>query len=86
MLQRFWFKFENVPPFSPLLFGCGVTGYDRSDALQLLARTVLAKYPELKIDTVIENVDVRNLDAGHVLPNMGTPVVRGVWFPLGFVA
>ncbi len=85
MLRRFWFNFANVPPFSPLLFGCGVTGYDRADAMQLLSRTVLAKYPELKVDTVIEDVDVRSLDVGHVHPNMGVPAVRGVWFPLGYV-
>ena len=85
MLRRFWFKFENVPPFSPLWLGCGVTGYDRSDALQLLAGTVFAKYPELKVDSVIEDVDVRSLDVGHVLPNMGVPAVRGVWFPLGYI-
>lgn len=85
MLRRFWFNFENVPPFSPLCLGCGVTAYDRPDALQLLASTVFAKYPEMKVATVIEDVDVRSLDAAHVRPNMGVPAVRGVWFPLGYV-
>lgn len=84
MLRRFWFNFKDVAPFSPLWLGCGVTSYDHSDALQLLARTVLAEYPQLKVDTVIEDVDIRTLDAGHVLPNMGVPAVRGVWFPLGY--
>jgi len=28
-----------------------------------------------------EDVDVRALDGGHVLPNMGDPSVRGVWYP-----
>jgi hypothetical protein len=31
---------------------------------------------------VVENVDVRDLDEGHVLPNLGDPSARGVWFPL----
>jgi hypothetical protein len=30
---------------------------------------------------VIEDVDVRELDQGHVVPNMGDPTVRGVWYP-----
>jgi hypothetical protein len=30
---------------------------------------------------VIEDVDVSTLDAGHVRPNMGVPVWRGVWWP-----
>lgn len=84
MLRRFWFNFKNIPPFCPLWLGCGVTGYDHSDALQLLARTVFAENPQLEVDTMIEDVDIRTLDAGHVLPNMGMPAVRGVWFPLGY--
>jgi len=38
--------------------------------------------PEIK--KVIENVDVSTLDAGHVLPNMSPPNIRGVWFPLRY--
>ena len=33
---------------------------------------------------VIDDVDVRDLDQRHVVPNMGDPAVRGVWFPRGF--
>lgn len=84
MLQRFWFKFRNVPPFSNLWLGCGVTGYDYADALQMLARTVFAEHPQVEVDAVIEDVDIRTLDAGHVLPNMGVPAARGIWFPLGY--
>jgi hypothetical protein len=29
----------------------------------------------------VEDVDVRDLDAGHVLENMGDVTRRGVWFP-----
>jgi hypothetical protein len=25
---------------------------------------------------------VRDLDQGHVIPNMGPPNLRGVWFPM----
>lgn len=34
------------------------------------------------VTDVIVDVDVSTLDKSHVLPNMGSTVVRGVWFPL----
>ena len=36
------------------------------------------------IKRMIENVDIRELDQGHVVPNMKPPNWRGVWFPLGY--
>ena len=53
-------------------------------ALCLLKEKVFngATLPEIK--NMIENVDVSTLDAGHVLPNMSPPNIRGVWFPLGY--
>jgi hypothetical protein len=83
-LRRFWFTFSNPPPFSPLVLGCGVTAVDRSDAEELLRISVTSKVPGLVIDEVVEDVDVRTLDAGHVVPNMGVVIWRGVWFPLGY--
>jgi len=32
----------------------------------------------------IEDVDIRTLDQGHVIPNMLPPSWRGIWFPLGY--
>jgi hypothetical protein len=29
----------------------------------------------------VPDVDIRTLDAKHVLPNAGPVVVRGVWYP-----
>jgi hypothetical protein len=82
-LRRFWFRFDR-PPGGALSWtglGCGVTGVDRSDAEALLAASPLAKDGLPPVREVIEDVDVQTLDAGHVLPNMGDPSVRGVWFP-----
>jgi hypothetical protein len=31
---------------------------------------------------IIVDVDVRDLDQGHVIPNMGPPNLRGVWYPM----
>jgi hypothetical protein len=83
-LRRYWFTFSEPPKFSPLGFGCGVTAYDRADAIDILQRHVIAQEPNLIIEEIIEDVDARQLDAGHVIPNMGLVIARGVWFPLGY--
>lgn len=82
-LHRFWFRFDRPPgaPSGWTALGCGVTGVDRGDAEALLAASPLAKDGLPPVREVIEDVDVQTLDAGHVLPNMGDPSMRGVWFP-----
>lgn len=30
---------------------------------------------------IIEDIDIRQLDQGHVIPNMGVVTFEGVWFP-----
>jgi hypothetical protein len=62
--------------------GCGITAYDAADAYTFLREQVFPTYGEEPVDEIVENVDVSTLDEGHVRPNMGNPVVRGVWFPL----
>jgi hypothetical protein len=79
-LHRYWFRLEpSVPDVSPL--GYGVTALDRRDAERLLASKVFGSDDLPPILDVIEDVDVRELDPGHVLPNMGDPATRGVWYP-----
>lgn len=73
LLIRYWFKTKRG-------LGFGVTGHSVEDAQVLLA----AQWPksrENEVVGVVENVDVSTLDQGHVIPNMGAPSVRGVWFP-----
>jgi hypothetical protein len=88
-LHRYWFQWQvgQSPGLDPVLarvgagLGCGVTAVDVDDATHLI-RTVALDGTELPpIASVTEDVDVGTLDAGHVLPNMGDPSVRGVWFP-----
>jgi hypothetical protein len=31
---------------------------------------------------VIEDIDVRILDQGHVIPNMGVVTFKGIWYPI----
>jgi hypothetical protein len=86
-MRRFWIEFESVlgrhlhPGLTKA--GCGVTAFDLDDALTLLGENV---FPDgvPKIGKIVEDVDISTLDQGHVLPNMGNVLVRGIWYPLGF--
>ena len=80
-LTRYWLTFDvesdtRVPPL-----GVGVTAATKNDALNLVQSQLLDGDPLPTIINVREDVDVRTLDAGHVLPNMGDPSRRGIWFP-----
>ena len=61
--------------------GYGVTAVDRHDAERLLRAVVFNDQALPDPVEVVQDIDVRDLDQGHVLPNMGDPTVRGVWFP-----
>lgn len=82
----YWFQFDfDEGELSPIArYGCGVTAFDLDDAVQILQKTVFADENMPVIKEVIEGVDVSTLDEGHVLPNMGIVIDRGVWFPIGY--
>ena len=82
MLHRYWFKFALGDAPSPLRLGCGITAYDETDARKMLHEQVFPACGQMEIVEAIEDVDVSLLDPGHVRPNMGSPDVRGIWFPL----
>ena len=85
LLRRFWVQFADPRRVSYGLGpGCGVTASSLDDALALISARVFRGPMPFEVSSVTEDVDVRTLDAGHVLPNMNLPHVRGVWFPLGY--
>jgi hypothetical protein len=77
-LRRYWFTFDAPPEGTFFALGCGVTAVDREDAERLLRGAWFATAGLPPIHDAIEDVDVRYLDAGHVLPNMGDLSIRGV--------
>lgn len=82
-LTRYWFTFEKASMPTPLNIGCGVTAYNYDDALNLLRERMFGSDEPPKVLDVLENVDVSKLDQKHVIPNMGSVTVRGIWFPMG---
>jgi hypothetical protein len=86
-MHRYWFKFRlsmNDPHPIGTLMGCGVTASSRDEALELLRARVFPSQPMPLIEKCIEDIEMCNLDAKHVLPNIGDASQRGVWFPMGY--
>jgi len=87
LLTRFWIEFdfggsyELYPSYVGLKRGCGVTAYNFDDAKTLLETQLFKDDPFPNIKNVCENIDVSTLDAGHILPNIGMPANRGIWYP-----
>ena len=73
-LRRFWFAIHEHQ-------GIGVTAYSRSDAEALACQVAEEFAWPFDAAEVIEDVDIRDLDQGHIIPNMGPPNLRGVWYP-----
>ena len=73
-LRRFWFPLERQ-------FGIGVTAATEEEALALATETKERYGFVGQFGPVVVDVDVSTLDEKHVLPNIGPPVVRGVWYP-----
>jgi hypothetical protein len=75
LLHRYWFALSRG-------LGIGVTAYSREDAEIMAMRACEASGWGFEVVDVITDVDVRDLDQNHVIPNMGAPNVKGVWFPM----
>jgi hypothetical protein len=87
ILRRYWFEFDF--PSSArrpigLQHGCGVTALDLEDAMDLVKGKIFKSADIPRPNRTIEDVDISSLDLKHVRPNMGNPLLRGVWFPLGY--
>ena len=85
--MTFWFEFEigdpmNLPP--GIAIGCGVTAHDYNDAIRMLDQKVFKDKSRPQFKRVVENVELEKLDQRHVIPNMKSIVMYGIWFPLGY--
>ena len=85
MLKRYWLVI-----FPENRYGQGNLGVTAFSAIQAksLAREELRKlrWEEISDDEInraeiVENIDIRELDQNHVIPNMGVVSRQGMWFP-----
>ena len=80
LLTTYWFEFEGWGIGSY----AGVTAYSLDDAKYLLKKHFFKDFlkqelPQIK--NIIENVQVKDLDQIHIVPNLGPISERGVWCP-----
>ena len=76
LLHRYWFDTKGKGHL-----GFGVTAYSLEDATTLVDDVAKRLGLSAEVIKIVEDVDVRDLDQNHVVPNMGPPNFRGVWFP-----
>jgi hypothetical protein len=74
LLHRYWFSITKG-------LGIGVTAFTASEARKMAEEVLPISYPNAQLTTVIEDVDIRTLDQKHVVPNIGSVAMHGVWFP-----
>ena len=87
LLHRYWFEFDFSAQaasygwrYLPAL-GCGITAYNYADAIRIM-QIFLLRDPGMPLfKAVIVDIDVSTLDPRHILPNIGVPVWRGLWYP-----
>lgn len=90
-LRRYWFVGSSEDPYGTS--GLGVTAFSKEDARAVLREVLPPLLSQafsswrqwtleaLETADVIEDIDVRLLDHGHIIPNMGLVIDRGVWWP-----
>lgn len=64
-----------------MLQGVGITARSEADALGLFE----VAFGHERRATLVKPVhNASELDQGHVIPNMGNWLKRGIWYPLGY--
>lgn len=85
--KRYWFEFDirnNIEYPWWVVSHYGITAFNYADAINILKNKIFIGVDMPEIKKCIENVDIRDLDQNHVIPNMKPPIYRGIWFPMGF--
>jgi hypothetical protein len=85
MLKRYWFITFPENRFGPRNFG--VTAFSKEHARNILIEEMDRSGLNILLENlndeteVIEDIDIRLLDQGHIIPNMGVVTFKGVWYP-----
>lgn len=78
-MTPYWIRIVPLSSPSPLNLGIGVTARSEDDA----RAPVAAAFGHADVASVTPIESVTELDQRHVVPNMGSILMRGIWFPLG---
>jgi len=75
LLTAYWFELDSY--FKQI----GVTAYSIEDAKKLINDSAFTKQELPRIIKITENIQFKDLDQNHVVPNIGPIAERGVWYP-----
>ena len=84
LLRTYWVTFGDLGKPTPLNLGCGVTAYDREDALELVRNLIFSGKGLPEATDISDDVSIDDLEQNHVAPNIGNIEARGIWFPQGY--
>lgn len=74
LLTAYWIELESY-------HSIGVTAYSLEDAKRLIKEKAFPKQELPQIIKITENIQFKDLDQNHIVPNMGPMTERGVWHP-----
>lgn len=77
LLTKYWIE---ITADSPTWETYGVTAYSKEDAINLIKAHLPSKL-SFEVLKITENFEISNLDQNHVVPNIGSPYLRGIWHP-----
>jgi hypothetical protein len=77
LLTAYWIV--SASPRWPAAFG--VTAWSLADGLRIIQSWGYDLPDDPGLLAIKEDVKVADLDQGHIVPNMGPIVVRGLWYP-----
>lgn len=84
-LIRYWFEFDiDTSPEARITPRVGVTGLSADDARSIMSQKLFGGATLPPIRRMVEDVDIRDLDAKHVVNQMAPPNRRGIWYPRGY--
>jgi hypothetical protein len=83
-MKAYWVEFKKSGlrglPVGTWL-GCGVTAYDKEDAIKLLKQLLFKNWNSVPVLSIKENISINDLDQHDVAPDIGNIQVRGIWYP-----
>lgn len=77
LLTKYWIELDTTDNSWKMI---GVTAFTEEDALNLIKKYI-SNDKNWKIVNIKKDISISELDHNHIIPNIGIPEVRGIWYP-----